>query len=174
MEDDRFDPLAHEDDYAGTQAWQSQTQHAGTSCGRGGFDLNSQASAAEGFPGLREYENFQQSSDVDLNPARGHPSMVPPPLHAPTMPTSTRHLNFGSFSAGAGGGVPYDRGAGSRQRTTTPPPPPPRHAARNVGGSQRGRRPHAARNVGRGSASGAGVLDENYEEQMEEDVEVLV
>ena len=99
MEDDGFDPLAHEDDYVGTQAWQSQTQHAGTSCGRGGFDLNSQASASEGFPGLREYENFLQSSDVDLNlnPARGHTSMAPPPLRAPaptlTMPTSARHLN---------------------------------------------------------------------------------
>ena len=104
MEDDGFDPLAHEDDYVGTQAWQSQTQHAGTSCGRGGFDLNSQASAAEGFPGLREYENFLQNSDVDLNPARGHPPMAPPPLRAPTMPTSTRHLNFGSSSAGADGG----------------------------------------------------------------------
>ena len=43
MEDDGFDPLAHEDDYVGTQAWQSQTQHAGTSRGRGGFDLNSHA-----------------------------------------------------------------------------------------------------------------------------------
>ena len=129
MEDDEFDPLAHEDDYVGTQSWASQMQHAGTSCGWGGLDLNLQASAAEGFSGLGGYENFLQSFDVDLNPARGHPSMAPPPLRAPapasTMPTFARHLNFESSSAGAGGGVPCGRCGGSRQRATTAPAPPP-------------------------------------------------
>ncbi|CAL4918055.1 unnamed protein product [Urochloa decumbens] len=153
MEDDGLDPLGHEMNHGGSHRGQGVNH---------GIDLNSQASAAaDGFPGFRIYQNLLQRDDLP-NPTRGHPAM-------------TRRLNFGSSSAASGAGVPTGRGRGdggaaAQQRASTVLGLPPRRAARTAGGSQRGRRPRAARNAGRGQAPST---SDNYEEEVEEDVDVL-
>ncbi|CAL4910884.1 unnamed protein product [Urochloa decumbens] len=153
MEDDGLDPLGHEMNYGDSHRGQGVNH---------GIDLNSQASAAaDGFPGIRAYQSLLQRDDLP-NPTRGHPTM-------------TRRLNFGSSSAAPGAGVPTCRGRGdggtaTQQRASTVPGLPPRRAERTAGGSQRGRRPSAARNAGRGQAPST---SDNYEEEMEEEVELL-
>ncbi|CAO2148280.1 unnamed protein product [Urochloa humidicola] len=179
MEDDGLDPLGHEvSNYGGSHRVPG---------GRDGFDLNSQASSVDGFPGMRAYQSFLQRDDAgDLNPTRAHPPM-------------SRRLNFGSSSTAPAAGVPAGRGRGdggaaawtapgagvptgrgrgdggdvAQQRASTFPGLPPRRAARTAGGSQRGCRPRAARNAGRGQAPSTSNLYDNYEEEMEEEVEVL-
>ncbi|CAN6198172.1 unnamed protein product [Urochloa humidicola] len=179
MEDDGLDPLGHEvSNYGGSHHVPG---------GRDGFDLNSQASSVDGFPRMRAYQSFLQRDDAgDLNPTRAHPPM-------------SRRLNFGSSSMAPATGVPAGRGRGdggaaawtapgagvptgrgrgdggavAQQRASTFPGLPPRRAARTAGGSQRRRRPRAARNAGRGQAPSTSNLYDNYEEEMEEEVEVL-
>ncbi|CAL5059653.1 unnamed protein product [Urochloa decumbens] len=153
MEDDGLDPLGHEMNHGGSHRGQGVNH---------GIDLNSQASAAaDGFSGFRIYQSLLQRDDLP-NPTRGHPAM-------------TRCLNFGSSSAASGAGVPTGRGRGdggaaAQQRASTVLGLPPRRAARTAGGSQRGCHPRAARNAGRGQAPST---SDNYEEEMEEDVDVL-
>ncbi|CAN6227596.1 unnamed protein product [Urochloa humidicola] len=92
MEDDGLDPLGHEvSNYGGSHRVPG---------GRDGFDLNSQASSVDGFPGMRAYQSFLQRDDAgDLNPTRAHPPM-------------SRRLNFGSSSTAPAAGVPAGRGRG--------------------------------------------------------------
>jgi len=59
---------ASQDSFAGANAWSQQPSASGPGHGppaRGGFDLNSQAAAAE-FPSLRQYGAFLQGDDVEL------------------------------------------------------------------------------------------------------------
>ena len=98
----------------GFDLWSSQPSASGPA--RAGLDLNSQAPAAEGFPGIRLYEDFLQGDDVELIPGCGRGSGLPPyrPPRAgagdawvtPT-PQHARQLLFGgssSAAAGRGGG----------------------------------------------------------------------
>ena len=54
---------ASHDSFAGANAWSQQPSASGPGHGppaRGGFDLNSQAAAADEFPSLRQYGAFLQ------------------------------------------------------------------------------------------------------------------
>ncbi|KAG8070376.1 hypothetical protein GUJ93_ZPchr0006g41231 [Zizania palustris] len=58
-------------------AWDSQPS-ATSPAARAGLDLNSQASAADGFSGLGLYEAFIQGDDEELLPSHGMGIRLPP------------------------------------------------------------------------------------------------
>ena len=72
MDEDGFDgdgfdgndnDWASQDSFDGANAWSQQPSASGPGHGppaRGGFDLNSQAAAADEFPSLRQYGAFLQ------------------------------------------------------------------------------------------------------------------
>jgi hypothetical protein len=103
MDGDGFDDL-----------WSSQPSASGPACA--GLDLNSQAPAADEFPGLRLYRDFLQGDDVEVLPRRGRGSGLPPyrppraragDAWATPAPQHAGQLLFGgssSAAAGRGGG----------------------------------------------------------------------
>ena len=101
---------ASQDSFAGANAWSQQPSASGPGHGPpacGGFDLNSQAAAAE-FPSLRQYGAFLQGDDVELPPGRGRSSGLPPyrapragagdGWTTPTAPSTQQNLFGGSSS----------------------------------------------------------------------------
>ncbi|RLN35450.1 hypothetical protein C2845_PM03G26960 [Panicum miliaceum] len=161
-----------------------------------GLDLNSQAPAAEGFPGLGLYGAFLHSDDDDLLPGRVRGSRLPP-YRAPRAGAGdgragvaqpyARQLNFGSSSsaaAGRGGGndgvFPGGSlsGEGGRHANSATAAPGRRSqrtntAFRGGGSGQRVPRPRAPRSVVRGQASVSGAPFDNGDEELEEDMEEL-
>ena len=121
---------ASQDSFAGANAWSQQPSASGPGHGppaRGGFDLNSQAAAADEFPSLRQYGAFLQGDDVELPPGRGRSSGLPPyrapragagdGWTTPTAPSARQNLFGGNSSAGAGRGG--GNGGGLRQRANS-------------------------------------------------------
>ncbi|RLN21960.1 hypothetical protein C2845_PM07G15110 [Panicum miliaceum] len=167
------------------------------------LDLNSQAPAAEGFPGLGLYGAFLQSDDDDL--LSGRDELLPgrvrgsgiPPYRAPRAGAGdgrvgvaqpyARQLNFGgssSAAAGRGGGnggvFPggSSSGAGGRRANSATAAPGRRSqhtntAFRGGGGGQCVPHPRALRSAVRGQASGSGAPFDNGDKELEEDVEEL-
>ena len=178
---------ASQDSFAGANTWSQQPSASGPGHGppaRGGFDLNSQAAAAE-FPSLRQYGAFLQGDDVELPPGRGRSSRLPPyrapragagdGWTTPTAPSARQNLFGGSSSAGAsrGGG----NGGGLRQRANSATAAPNRRrrgtrapASGSSGSGLRGRRPPAPRSAGRGQEFGS---DAPFDNADDDDVEEL-
>ncbi|KAF0919378.1 hypothetical protein E2562_029325 [Oryza meyeriana var. granulata] len=185
--------------------WGSQPSATGPAhapAGRGGFDLNSQASAAEGFPRLQLYGDILQGDDNELLPARvrgsGHPPYRPPRAGAgdaratPAAPYA-RQLHFGGSSSaatgrGGGSGAVFPGGSSSgaggpvRQRANSAAAAPGRRTQRTStelrgsGGHRvpRYRAPRApSTRAVRGQASGSGAPFDNDDAAMEDDVEEL-
>ena len=166
----------------GFDLWSSQPSASGPA--RAGLDLNSQAPAAEGFPGIRLYEDFLQGDDVELLPGRGRGSSLPPyrppragagDAWATPAPQHARQLLFGgssSAAAGRGGGngggytgrSSLGAGGGVRQRANSAAaaagrcPQCTNTASRGSGGQgvPLPRAPRAPRSGVRGQASGSG------------------
>ncbi|BAH93913.1 Os07g0458900 [Oryza sativa Japonica Group] len=187
MDRDGFDNLS---------AWASQPSASGPTTASSvgaGFDLNSQAPAAEGFPGLGMYGAFLQGDDDELLTGRGRGSSLPPyrPPRAGVgdgraTPNLTRQLNFGnSSSAGAGrgggnggafpGGLSSGRGVwqhSSSAATALGRRSQHSNTAVRAGGSgQRLPRPRAPRSAVRGQASSSDAPFNNEDEELEDDVE---
>nr|AAU89188.1 transposon protein, putative, CACTA, En/Spm sub-class [Oryza sativa Japonica Group]ABF97886.1 transposon protein, putative, CACTA, En/Spm sub-class [Oryza sativa Japonica Group] len=154
MDGDGFDDL---------NVWATQLSASGpaTAPSAGaGFDLNSQAPAAEGFPGLGMYGAFLQGDNDELLTSR----------------TGHGGGNGGAFP----GGLSSGRGGRVRQRSCSVAAAPGRQSQRSntavrAGGSgqrlPRPRAPRAARSAVRGQASGSGAPFNNEDEELEDDVE---
>uniref|UniRef100_A0A8R7UPM7 Myb/SANT-like domain-containing protein n=1 Tax=Triticum urartu TaxID=4572 RepID=A0A8R7UPM7_TRIUA len=174
----------------GFDVWGSQPSASGPAT-HAGLDLNSQAPASEGFPGLGFYGAFLQSDNDELLPGRVRGFGLPP-----YRPPYARRLNFGgSLSAAAGRGGGNDgvfldgsslgAGGGVRQRANSAAAAPSRRNQRSrttfSGGDVRQRANSAAaapsrrapRSVVRGQASGSGGPFANGDEELEDDVEEL-
>lgn len=88
MDGDSFDDLS---------AWATQPSASGpaTAPSAGaGFDLNSQAPVAEGFPGLGMYGAFLQGDDDELLTGRGRGSSLPPYRHRVSEPEREGQLQI--------------------------------------------------------------------------------
>ncbi|KAE8817640.1 hypothetical protein D1007_04746 [Hordeum vulgare] len=179
-------------------AWGTQPSASGPAA-QADLNLNSQASASEGFPGLGLYGAFLQSDSDELLPGRGRSSGLPPcrrpragagdGLANPTPPF-VRQLDFGGSSSAADGrgggndslfvgGSSTRAGGGVRQRANSAAAAPGRRnqrnntAIRDGGGGQRVPPPRVPRSAVRGQASGYGAPFDNDDEELEDDVEEL-
>jgi hypothetical protein len=152
-----------------------------------GFDLNSEASAGEGFPGLGLYGSILQGDDDEILPGRDRGSGLPPyrPPRAgagdgratSSAATSRRRGNGGVFPGGSSSGA----GGSVRQRANSAATAPIRHnqrtstALRGSGGQRvpHSQPPRAPRSTVRGQPSGSGAPFDNADEEMEDDAEEL-
>jgi hypothetical protein len=166
-----------------------------------GFDLNSEASAGEGFPGLGLYGSILQGDDDEILPGRDRGSGLPPyrPPHAGAgdgratlAQPFARQLNFGGSSSAAtsrrrgnGGVFPGGSSSGAggsvRQRANSAATAPIRRNQRTsttLRGSGGQRVPHsqpprAPRSTVRGQPCGSGAPFDNADEELEDDAEEL-
>jgi len=168
-----------------------------------GFDLNSEAPAGEGFPGLGLYGSILQGDDDEILPGRDRGSGLPPYRppragagagdgRATSAQPFARQLNFGGSSSAAtgrrrgnGGVFPGGSSSGAggsvRQRANSAATAPIRRnqrtstTLRGSGGQRvpRSRPPRAPRSTVRGQPSGSGAPFDNADEEMEDDAEEL-
>ena len=167
------------------------------------FDLNSEAPAGEGFPGLGLYGSILQGDDDEILPDRDRGSGLPPYRppragagagdgRATSAQPFARQLNFGGSSSAAtgrrrgnGGVFPGGSSSGAggsvRQRANSAATAPIRRnqrtstALHGSGGQRvpRSRPPRAPRSTIRGQPSGSAAPFDNADEEMEDDAEEL-
>ncbi|KAE8776743.1 transposon protein, putative, CACTA, En/Spm sub-class [Hordeum vulgare] len=167
-------------DGEGFDVWGSQPSASGPAT-HVGLDLNSQASASEGFLGLGLYEAFLQSDD-ELLPGRGRAAGLPPYRPPRTGPGDgwanpsaplARQLNFGVSSLAAAGRGGGNNDGGFRQRTNSTAVARGRRNQRSSRGGQRVPPSWAPWSAVRGQASGSGAPFDNDDEELEDDIEEL-
>ncbi|KAG8065682.1 hypothetical protein GUJ93_ZPchr0004g39919 [Zizania palustris] len=166
----------------GLDAWNSQPS-ATSPAARASLDLNSQASAADGFPGLGLYGSFIQGDDEELLPSHDMGTRLssyrpPRAIAGDARATPTRPMNFGgssSMTTGHGrglslGGSSSGAGRGLRRRANS-------FAAATGNRMQRvprpPRAPRAQRSASRGQAPVSTPPFDNGDEEEGDDVEEL-
>ena len=193
----------------GFDDWGSQTSANGPArapaagAPAAGFDLNSEAPAGEGFPGLGLYGSILQGDDDEILLGRDRGSGLPPYRppragagagdgRATSAQPFARQLNFGGSSSAAtgrrrgnGGVFPGGSSSGAggsvRQRANSAATAPIRRnqrtstALHGSGGQRvpRSRPPRAPRSTVRGQPSGSDAPFDNADEEMEDDAEEL-